>query len=183
MTEEDDPQSWLSPTSRAEPTFLRFAARLAQNAEQVLRYEFDGRPLLYSRKQNDEVARAFPNPSPSSSSETKITTIAPAANNNNKNNTTPTIQKNNHMPKCESCGGGRVFEFQLTPHAILELEAEEEGLGTEGMEWGTVVVGVCAADCVVGFGGGGEASTVKGENKRKVGWVEEWVSVSWEEGV
>lgn len=41
----------------------------------------------------------------------------------------------------------------------------------EGMEWGTVVVGVCGGDCVG-----------KDVREGKVGWVEEWVGVCWEEG-
>ncbi len=45
---------------------------------------------------------------------------------------------------------------------------EEEGL--EGMEWGTVLLGVCERDC-------GEREVEDGD----VGWVEEWVGVQWEE--
>lgn len=66
-----------------------------------------------------------------------------------------------------------MFEYQLTPHAISVLEEEEEGM--EGMEWGSLVVGVCERDC--GVVGGGK----KGEGEW--GWVEEWVGVCWEESV
>ncbi|KAI4234623.1 MAG: hypothetical protein L6R40_006707 [Gallowayella cf. fulva] len=55
--EEDDPANWLSGPAKADQTFLRFAARLAQNPEQVLRYEWHGQPLLYAK--DDEVAQAF----------------------------------------------------------------------------------------------------------------------------
>lgn len=72
------------------------------------------------------------------------------------------------LPACGGCGGERVFEVQLVPGAIAELEAEEEGL--EGMDWGTVVVGVCASDCV-------PRGTAEGE----AGYLEEWVGVQWEE--
>ncbi|KAL8689944.1 MAG: hypothetical protein Q9218_004506, partial [Villophora microphyllina] len=58
--EDDDPASWLSGPAKADTTFLRFASRLAQNPEQVLRYEFRGNPLLYSK--TDEVGHAFPLP-------------------------------------------------------------------------------------------------------------------------
>ncbi|KAL8681066.1 MAG: hypothetical protein Q9186_002778 [Xanthomendoza sp. 1 TL-2023] len=146
--EDDDPANWLSGAAKADKTFLRFAARLAQNPEQVLRYEWCGQPLLYSK--DDEVGRAFSSPSNTTSS-TKATV-------------------DNRIPNCTNCGSRRVFEFQLTPHAILELEREEEGL--EGMEWGTVVVGSCERSC-------GERGIKDGE----VGWVEEWVGVSWEESV
>ncbi len=52
--------------------------------------------------------------------------------------------------------------------AIAELEVEDEGL--EGMEWGTVVLGVCEKDC-----------EERGVEAGEVGWVEEWVGVQWEE--
>lgn len=74
------------------------------------------------------------------------------------------------MPRCGSCGAERVFEVQLTPQAIAELEAEEMGL--EGMDWGTVILGVCGRDCV--------PKGTKMEDG-EVGWVEEWVRVQWEE--
>lgn len=74
----------------------------------------------------------------------------------------------NGIPRCGSCGGGRVFEVQMTPHAITELE--EGDLSLEGMEWGTVIVGVCDSDCT-------PRSTESGE----VGYVEEWAGVQWEE--
>lgn len=102
--------------------FQRFADRLAQNPEQVLRYDFGGQPLLYSKK--DAVGASWP-----------------------------------RVPGCGKCGAERVFELQLTPHAITELEAED--LSLEGMDWGTIILASCAADC------GGE--------------VEEWVGVQWEE--
>lgn len=72
------------------------------------------------------------------------------------------------IPRCGNCGAERVFEVQLTPHAITELEAEEMSL--DGMEWGTIVVGVCGKDCK-------PAGVQEGE----VGYVEEWAGVQWEE--
>lgn len=71
-------------------------------------------------------------------------------------------------PPCGNCAGERCFEVQLVPGAIAELESEEEGL--EGMDWGTVIVAVCASDCVPRGVGEGEA-----------GYLEEWVGVQWEE--
>ncbi|KAL8844434.1 MAG: hypothetical protein Q9176_001344 [Flavoplaca citrina] len=148
--EDDDPANWLSGPAKADKTFLRFAARLAQNPEQVLRYEWRGQPLLYSKE--DEVGKGFPSAS------------APSA-------TTSTQRASqSRISNCMNCGARRVFEFQLTPHAISELERDEEGL--EGMEWGTIVVASCEKDCVE-----------KGVEDGKVGWVEEWAGVSWEESV
>lgn len=73
------------------------------------------------------------------------------------------------MPRCANCGAPRVFEVQLTPHAITELEAEEE-VGVEGMEWGAIIVGVCERDCRPRETGLGEAA-----------YLEEWAGVQWEE--
>ncbi|KAK2608206.1 hypothetical protein N8I77_006830 [Diaporthe amygdali] len=72
------------------------------------------------------------------------------------------------VPPCPNCRGERVFEVQLVPGAIAELESEEDGL--EGMDWGTVIVGTCATDCVTTGTADGDA-----------GYLEEWVGVQWEE--
>lgn len=135
--------------STIDKTFQRFADRLAQNPLQVVRYEFGGSPLLYSK--TDTVGKLF---SAGASQLGKVTTTGAGAG----------------MPRCANCGAQRVFELQLVPQAIAELEAEE--LGVEGMDWGSVVVGVCGRDCGErGVEGGG------------MGWVEEWVGVQWEEEV
>ncbi|KAI9777687.1 MAG: hypothetical protein M1839_008606 [Geoglossum umbratile] len=128
---KEDKTAYESPLDKP---FLAFADRLSQNPLQVLRYEFKGTPLLYSK--TDGVGRL--------------------------------LSHEIRMPRCASCGGGRVFEVQLTPQAIAELEVEEEGF--DGMEWGTVVMGVCGVDCAPARLGVGE-----------VGYVEEWVGVQWEE--
>lgn len=117
--------------SSMDKTFQKFADRLSQNPEQVLRYEYAGQPLLYSK--TDAVGKMF-------STEGKVGAKG--------------------MPRC-SCGGNRVFELQVTPGLIMELEREEVGL--DGMDWGTILMGTCERDC------GG------------TGFKEEWVGVQWEE--
>ncbi|KAL9609587.1 MAG: hypothetical protein Q9167_005660 [Letrouitia subvulpina] len=139
QSEKDDLDGY---ESTSDSTFLRFASRLAQNPEQVLRYEFVGQPLLYSK--SDAVGRL----------------LAPSA---------PAAGGGSRMPKCENCGSKRVFEMQLTPQAITELEAEDLKI-EDGMEWGTLIVGVCEMDC-------GE----KGVSEGEIGYVEEWVGCQWEE--
>ncbi|KAI9733228.1 MAG: hypothetical protein M1835_003445, partial [Candelina submexicana] len=133
--------------STIDKTFQRFADRLAQNPLQVLRYELRGTPLLYSR--SDAVGTRL---APHSAEGGKVTTTRGPSG----------------MPRCTNCGAERFFELQLTPQAIAELEVDEMGL--EGMEWGTIVVGVCGRDCQA-------SGVVDGE----VGYVEEWVGVQWEE--
>ncbi|KFA66924.1 hypothetical protein S40285_02308 [Stachybotrys chlorohalonatus IBT 40285] len=119
--------------SAMDATFQKFADRLSQNPEQVIRYEFGGTPLLYSK--TDAVGGQL----------TKST-----------------------IPGCSNCGGRKTFEVQLMPHAITELEADEMSL--EGMEWGTIIVGVCEKDCL-------PRETEEGQ----VGYIEEWAGVQWEE--
>ncbi|KAF3059195.1 putative 20S rRNA accumulation protein 4 [Daldinia childiae] len=129
--------------SSMDAAFQRFADRLAQNPEQAIRYEFGGQPLLYSK--TDAVGKLFATPG------TGVVTTAA-----------------NGMPRCGNCGAARTFEVQMTPHAITELEADE--LSLEGMDWGTVIVGVCEKDC-----------QARGVSEGEVGYLEEWAGVQWEE--
>ncbi|KAG9249160.1 programmed cell death protein 2 [Calycina marina] len=129
--------------STIDSTFQKFADRLAQNPDQVLRYEFRGQPLLYSKM--DAVGKMFG-----------------GGNKHEK------VKAQRGMPRCMNCGAQRVFEVQLTPHTIMELEREDDGL--DGMEWGTVIVGVCEKDC-----------QQSGVEAGGVGYVEEWAGVQWEE--
>ncbi|KKY34986.1 putative pdcd2_c domain-containing protein [Diaporthe ampelina] len=126
--------------STIDSTFQKFADRLAQNPEQCIRYEFNGQPLLYSK--TDAVGRMLHDAGAGAGGR---------------------------IPPCENCRGERVFEVQLVPGAIAELESEEEE-GLEGMDWGTVIVGTCATDCV-------PTGTADGES----GYLEEWAGVQWEE--
>jgi pre-rRNA-processing protein TSR4 len=124
-----------------DKTFQRFSDRIAQNPDQVLRYEFKGEPLLYSG--TDDVASRFTVPHGKAGAPRGI-------------------------PGCESCGSQRVFELQLAPGLIYELEKGEDLSLDEGMEWGTIIVGTCVNNC-------GEPGHVS--------FREEWVGVQWEERV
>lgn len=138
--------------SSMDKAFQRFADRLSQNPEQILRYEFAGTPLLYSK--SDAVGKLLaPHQESAAAGNAKVKTTTAAKSG---------------MPKCNNCGAERLFELQLTPYAIVELEAEE--LGLEGMEWGTIILGVCSKDCLQ-----------RGQKEGEVGYVEEWVGVQWEE--
>lgn len=85
--------------STMDAAFQKFADRLAQNPDQVIRYEFGGVPLLYSR--TDAVGARL-----------AAAAARPAA----------------AIPRCAVCAARRAFEVQLTPNAIAELEAEDLGL-------------------------------------------------------
>ncbi|MCJ1398664.1 hypothetical protein MMC11_001865 [Xylographa trunciseda] len=166
MMDLDEPTSSSSASAKEDTetfestidkTFQRFADRLAQNPQQVLRYEFRGFPLLYSK--TDAVGKLLAPHQPHFTGHDK----------NGGNHKVAVAQRAGSaaigIPPCQNCGAGRVFELQLTPQTIAELEVDEVGL--EGMEWGNVILGVCSADC------GGEVGVV--------GYVEEWVGVQWEE--
>ncbi|KAJ5751616.1 hypothetical protein N7520_008533 [Penicillium odoratum] len=135
--------------SDLDKAFMKFSTRLSHNPEQVLRYEYRGSPLLYSYA--DEVGKRL-HPEHSAG---RVATIG-----------------GGHMPRCEYCGAQRVFEVQLVPHAISILEDGRPGVGLgkddAGMEWGTIVMGVCAKDCAP-------------EALWQTGWREEWAGVQWEE--
>jgi len=139
--------------STMDKTFQRFADRLSQNPEQILRYEFAGQPLLYSR--TDTVGKLLAAETEQSNAKVQTT----------NHSGDPLATK---VPKCTNCGKARVFELQLTPHAITELEADD--LSLEGMDWGTILLYVCSADC-----------QEKGLAQREIGYLEEWVGVQWEE--
>jgi len=140
--------------SSMDKTFQRFADRIAQNPEQVLRYEYSGQPLLYSRK--DAVGKLLDPMQASSGGRVQVVSSHASSGGAPR------------MLRCENCGAGRMFELQLTPHAITQLEADEMGL--DGMDWGTILLGVCSADCQ-------ERSKEDGD----VSHLEEWVGVQWEE--
>lgn len=140
--------------SSMDKTFQRFADTVNQNPEQILRYEFAGQPLLYSK--DDAVGKLFSHTTVGAKVQTSTSTSA---------NESSAMAR---IPRCENCGAARVFELQLTPHAITELEREEEGI--DGMDWGTIIVGVCSADC-----------EEKGKGQGDVAYLEEWIGVQWEE--
>ncbi|RYO75323.1 hypothetical protein DL764_010493 [Monosporascus ibericus] len=133
--------------SSMDATFQRFADRMAQNPDQVIRYEFGGQPLLYSKA--DAVGILL-------------------GGGGGDGRPAPGVAGPKGMPRCANCGAGRVFEVQLCPNAITELEADEMSL--EGMDWGTVIVGVCERDC-----------QARGVEEGKAGYLEEWAGVQWEE--
>ncbi|RYO84185.1 hypothetical protein DL766_008267 [Monosporascus sp. MC13-8B] len=136
--------------SSMDATFQRFADRMAQNPDQVIRYEFGGQPLLYSKADAVGVL------------------LGGGAEGGGGGSLAARVSGGKGMPRCRNCGAGRVFEVQLCPNAITELEADEMSL--EGMDWGTVIVGVCERDC-----------QAPGAGEGKAGYLEEWAGVQWEE--
>lgn len=137
--------------SSIDKTFQKFADRVGQNPEQVLRYEYKGKPLLYSDA--DGIGKSLAAHSENGASSSSKVVVS---------------RGGSGLTPCQNCGAERVFEVQLTPHAITELEADYMSL--DGMEWGTIILGVCSRDCKPN-------DVAEGE----VGYVEEWVGVQWEE--
>ncbi|KAJ5773604.1 hypothetical protein N7457_008500 [Penicillium paradoxum] len=152
MEEEGAGSAELKDTfeSDLDRDFMKFSMRLEHNPEQVLRYEFRGTPLLYST--SDAVgAKLHVQNAPGA----KVTTLGAGS-----------------IPGCEYCGSHRVFELQLVPHAIAMLEEGRAGVGLgkddAGMEWGTIIMGVCSKDCAP-------------QELGVTGWREEWAGVQWEQ--
>lgn len=139
--------------SQLDKAFMKFSTRLGHNPEQILRYEFRGTPILYSH--NDAVGKLLHDPKHGAPGHVSV-----AGNGALR------------IPRCEYCGSARVFELQLVPHAISVLEEDREvGMGEKddaGMEWGTIILGVCGKDCAP-------------EEVGVTGWREEWAGVQWEE--
>lgn len=136
--------------SEVDKDFMKFSMRLEHNPEQVLRYEFRGTPLLYST--TDAVgSKLHVHNAPGA----KITTLGAGS-----------------IPACEYCGSQRVFELQLVPHTITMLEEGRAGVGLgkddAGMEWGTIIMGVCGKNCAP-------------QELGVTGWREEWAGVQWEQ--
>lgn len=140
--------------SSMDKTFQRFADRLAQNPEQVLRYEHSGQPLLYSK--SDAVGKLLA----PVHDDAKVRISASRSHGSAAGQL--------RVPQCANCGAARVFELQLTPHAITELEADDPAI--DGMEWGTIIMGACSRDC-----------QQRGQPDGAIGYLEEWVGVQWEE--
>lgn len=147
----DMQSAWESTMDKA---FQKYADRMAQNPDQVLRYEYGAHPLLYSK--TDAVGALF-------TDKSMVTAVV------GDGLSTTTCRR---VPTCPNCGAERTFELQLTPNAIMELEAGEVGDLESGMEWGTVILMVCSKDCVPRY---------KGFEAGMVGYLEEWVGVQWEE--
>ncbi|KAJ1833700.1 hypothetical protein LPJ63_002542 [Coemansia sp. RSA 2711] len=136
-----------------DAAFARFARTVEQNPEQVMRYQFAGTPLPYTLQ--DETARVlgFSSASDDDDDDDDDGQMAP-----------PDGCSGAGLPRCPHCGGPRVFECQLMPAllTVLELPVSVEPraspaarlVGSElmrafdlGLEFGTMLVYVCAADC------------------------------------
>ncbi|KAJ9066262.1 hypothetical protein DSO57_1011369 [Entomophthora muscae] len=132
-----------------DKAFLNFSSRAAHSPGHLLRYDFNGTPLLYSL--TDPIADqllGFPEAS-TKRSKLPITT--------------------EHLPVCDGCGSRRVFEFQIMPTLLSELpfdtlisqssgekapssiqDARSLFLTCTGWEFGTILIFTCEDNCVVG---------------------------------
>nr|XP_043621654.1 programmed cell death protein 2 [Erigeron canadensis] len=48
------------------------------------------------------------------------------------------------IPKCTSCGGHRVFEFQILPQLLYYFDVKND---SNSLDWATIVVYTCEASC------------------------------------
>lgn len=87
-----------------DKVFAVFRDRIAQNKEQVVRYDRDGKPLWITG--TNQLAHE-------------------------------------DVPKCDTCGGTRDFEFQIMPQLLNNLKRDD-------LDWGIISVYTCAKDCDIG---------------------------------
>lgn len=111
-----------------DDVFQKFQEVVGYNPQQVLRYDFGGKPLLYAQSKID-FEKTVANPAYNPSSR-------------------------------------RVFEMQLMPKMIMDLESDASL--TDGMEWGTILVFSDVENYIPEF------------DENGVGYVEEVVKVQWE---
>ncbi|KAG7834025.1 hypothetical protein KL919_003003 [Ogataea angusta] len=104
-----------------DPTFQHFSHIVSFNPTQVLRYDLNGSPLLYSSK--DDVAKLF-------------------YDSNGRLRPQALIPNPPYNPSSE-----RRFELQLMPKAIIDLEAGNDDI-LSGMEWGTIIVATDLTDYI-----------------------------------
>ncbi|GAA5907350.1 small subunit rRNA maturation protein TSR4 [Sporobolomyces salmoneus] len=144
-----------------DQVFLRFQERVSREGSQVVRYDHNSQPLAFSASSS-----AYKTLYPSSSSHDELGAFKPS-----------------RLPTCRSCQQCSVFEYQLMPNLISVLNRTEGLNGTsaygdtgkkgekeEGLDWATVWVFTCGAECVDSRG-----------NREKESWKEERVMVEWEE--
>lgn len=110
-----------------DQTFQNFTRILSYNTQQVIRYEPDGSPILYSSK--DKISKIFYTP------EGKF-----------KNKVEWNIPSPSYNPS-----GSRRFEMQLMPKMIIDLESDVDDINKimkNGMEWGTIIIATDSEDFV-----------------------------------
>lgn len=110
-----------------DQTFQNFTRILSYNTTQVVRYEPNGSPILYSSK--GDVARIFYTPEGKFKRKEEWSIPNPAYNS----------------------GGTRRFEMQLMPKMIIDLEEDITDVNMimkNGMEWGTIIVATDSDDFV-----------------------------------
>lgn len=106
-----------------DQTFQNFTRIISYNTSQIVRYDLNGQPLLYSS--TDELSKIFY----SSSGKLK------------------SPQEWNIPSASYNPSGSRRFELQLMPKLIFDLEKDSNiDILRDGMEWGTIIVATDSDD-------------------------------------
>ncbi|PIA18754.1 hypothetical protein COEREDRAFT_79740 [Coemansia reversa NRRL 1564] len=149
----------------ADAAFARFAAVVGRNPEQVMRYQFNGIPLLYTL--HDEISILLEHSANHGYDDDD--------DDDDDNNISSGKFSMNNLPRCPRCNGRRIFECQLMPALLTALPlsvkvplhlADKEGIQVAstadknplvgsrlmqsldlGLEFGTILIFVCENDC------------------------------------
>ncbi|KAJ2026349.1 hypothetical protein IWW57_003067 [Coemansia sp. S610] len=115
-----------------DAAFERFASIVSQNPEQVMRYQYGGRPLLYTMQDNTarkllSTARAA---HPMASGQIHGEDDDSEDDDDDDDDSVGTRQRMRGystagLPKCPRCNGKRVFECQLMPALLTVLPLSE----------------------------------------------------------
>lgn len=145
-----------------DKAFQKFTERVQLWPEQCVRYDFlPGTPMLFTYADSTSQMLLPPN---------------------TKQHSKHTKPSAHRIPRCKACGGPRGFDFQLMPNLLSLLNVtkpeylseEEKRAGQErkgaqafdiGMEWGTVLVYSCVADCFGKASAATKTTTTEGEDE------------------
>ncbi|GAA6016754.1 hypothetical protein JCM11491_001795 [Sporobolomyces phaffii] len=156
-----------------DQVFLKFQERVSREGAQVIRYEHDSQPLAFSAS-SAAYQTLFPRAANTTGGgDGELGTFSPV-----------------RAPTCRSCRARCVFEYQLMPNLVAHLNRlaartkgtspygdDDDTVGNrdrgkvqeEGLDWATVWVFTCGAECV------GDTT------REKESWIEEHVLIEWEE--
>jgi hypothetical protein len=134
---------------------LRFESILARCPKQSVRWQFGGQPLWCSTIP-DRLPPKWPTKSkkPQNNPNSKLQVISRIDDDDeeedeDEDDGSRKIDVSQYIPKCEHCGASRVFELEIMPTVIFQLDVSNHVINepNEGMDFGCVTVFTCINQC------------------------------------